>query len=84
MAHIPSDPAPRRPDVPTAAQYAGLGVTFGAAIVLSVLLGSWVDKRLGTGPWGVMLGVFLGFGLSLAWIYRRLVVAPRERGRDRP
>ena len=76
-------PGPRRPDVPNAAQYASLGVTFAAGIVLPTLLGSWIDGRWGTTPWGVMLGVFLGFGLSLAWIYRRLVVVPRERAAGR-
>ncbi|MFL5383014.1 MAG: AtpZ/AtpI family protein [Longimicrobiaceae bacterium] len=79
MAQIPGPPGPRRPDVPGAAQYAGLGLTFGAGIVLFTLLGSWLDDRLGTSPWGVMLGVFGGFALSLAWVYRRLVVVPRER-----
>lgn len=75
---------PSRPDLPSAAQYAGLGVIFAATIVLSTLLGSWVDTRLGTTPWGVMLGVFGGFALSLLWVYRRLVVEPRERaGRER-
>jgi len=81
MAQNSSGPGPKRPNVPGAAQYAGLGVTFAAAIVLSTLLGNWVDGKLGTGPWGVMLGVFGGFALSLTWVYRRLVVAPRERGR---
>jgi hypothetical protein len=28
-----------------------------------------------------MLGVFGGFALSLTWIYRRLVVEPRERAK---
>ena len=79
MAQKPGPEGPRRPELPSAAQYAGLGVTFGAGIVLSTLLGSWVDNRLGTTPWGVMLGVFGGFALSLLWVYRRLVVAPRER-----
>lgn len=74
-----------RPDVPGAAQYAGLGLTFGAGIVLFTLLGSWVDGRLGSAPWGLMLGVFGGFTLSLVWVYRRLVVEPRERAkRDGP
>jgi F0F1-type ATP synthase assembly protein I len=79
MAQISGGSGPRRPDVPGAAQYAGLGLTFGGGIVLFTLLGSWVDGRLGTAPWGLMLGVFGGFALSLAWVYRRLVVAPRER-----
>ena len=84
MALNSESPGPRRPDVPGAAQYAGLGVTFAAAIVGCTLLGSWADTRLGTTPWGVMLGVFGGFALSLLWVYRRLVVAPRERaGRER-
>ena len=79
MAQISGDRPPRRPDVPSAAQYAGLGVTFGGGIVLFTLLGNWVDGQLGSAPWGVMLGVFGGFAASLAWVYRRLVVAPRER-----
>ena len=83
MAQNPGPERPRRPDLPSAGQYATLGVTFGAGIVLSTLLGSWVDTRLGTTPWGVMLGVFGGFALSLLWVYRRLVVEPRERARDR-
>jgi F0F1-type ATP synthase assembly protein I len=81
MAQNRSGPGPRRPDVPGAAQYAGLGATFAAAIVLFTLAGNWVDTQLGTGPWGVMVGVFGGFALSLAWMYRRLVVEPRERAR---
>ena len=81
MAQNPGPSGSRRPDVPGAAQYAGLGLTFGAGIVLFTLLGSWLDNRLGTSPWGVMLGVFGGFALSLAWVYRRLVVEPRERAK---
>jgi F0F1-type ATP synthase assembly protein I len=84
MAQNPGPSGPRRPDPPNAAQYATLGVTFGAGIVLPTLLGSWVDTRLGTTPWGVMLGVFGGFALSLLWVYRRLVVEPRERAAREP
>ncbi len=62
-------------------ELAGLGLTFGASIVVFTLLGDWADERLGTSPWLLLAGVFLGFGLSLAWIYRRLVIVPRERER---
>ncbi|HEX8903852.1 MAG TPA: AtpZ/AtpI family protein [Longimicrobiaceae bacterium] len=85
MAQIPSSRGPQRPDVPGAAQYAGLGVVFAGGIVLFTLLGNWVDGRWGTAPWGVLLGVFGGFAASLTWVYRRLVVEPRERAkRERP
>ncbi len=79
MAQTSTGPGGKRPKVPDAAQYAGLGVTFAGGIVLFTLLGVWLDGRLGTSPWGVILGVFVGFGLSLLWIYRKLVVQPRER-----
>ena len=81
MAPPPKPSGTPRPGPPGAAQYAGLGVTFGAGIVLFTLLGNWVDGRLGTEPWGLLLGVFGGFALSLTWVYRRLVVEPRERAK---
>ena len=63
-------------------ELAGLGLTFGASIVAFTLAGNWADERLGTSPLLLLVGVFLGFGLSLAWIYRRLVIIPRERERE--
>jgi F0F1-type ATP synthase assembly protein I len=62
-------------------ELAGLGLTFGASIVAFTLAGNWADERLGTSPLFLLVGVFLGFGLSLAWIYRRLVIIPRDRER---
>ena len=82
MALKPGPAGPPPPDRRSAGQYAGLGVTFGAGIVLFTLLGLWADSRLGSSPWGLLLGVFGGFGLSLLWVYRRLVVDPRARGED--
>ena len=80
-----AQPSPRggsRQKGPDPAEYAGLGLTFGAGILLFTFVGSWLDRRLGTEPWLLLVGVFVGFGLSLLWIYRRLVIVPRERERD--
>ncbi|HBT46372.1 MAG TPA: hypothetical protein DEA73_00600 [Peptococcaceae bacterium] len=42
-----------------------LGITMGASIFLGLGLGRWLDRRLGTYPWlmvvGALLGVALGF-----------------------
>ena len=84
MAQKPGPAGPPPPDRQSAAQYAGLGVTFAGGIVLFTLLGLWVDGRLGSSPWGLLVGVFGGFALSLLWIYRRLVVEPRGRGGPGP
>jgi ATP synthase protein I len=71
-----------RNDTPDASQYAGVGIQFAAGILLFTFAGRWLDGRLGTSPWLLLLGVMLGFALSTFWIYRQLVVRPRERARD--
>lgn len=43
------------------ARYAGVGFQLGAAIIVFALLGWWLDRKLGTGPWLLILGVVLGF-----------------------
>ncbi|HET7462192.1 MAG TPA: AtpZ/AtpI family protein [Longimicrobium sp.] len=85
-----NDRPPRRPvrqPIPDAGQYASVGLQFGLGILVFTFLGSWLDRRLGTGPWLLLIGVMLGFGLSAFWIYRQLVIRPRERANqdeDRP
>ena len=37
--------------------------------------GQWLDKKLGTAPWLLMIGVFLGAGLSFYSMYRKLMAA---------
>jgi len=41
-------------------RYAGLGFDFGAALVVFVLIGYWVDRHYGCSPWGVLVGCGLG------------------------
>jgi hypothetical protein len=52
---------------------------FAASIIAFLLLGMWLDRRLGTAPWLLIAGAALG-GVGGFWaMYRNLVVAPRER-----
>jgi F0F1-type ATP synthase assembly protein I len=60
-------------------RYLGLGLQFGGAILLFLFAGQWVDRRLGSDPWGVLIGVFTGFGAGFYSIYRTLT---RDQARD--
>ena len=63
---------------PKPADMMGIGVQFVAVLLAFLFLGKWLDELLGTSPWLLMIGVFLGFGLSLLYIYRRLAIDPKE------
>ena len=48
----------------------GLGLQFAVSILLCLYLGQWLDKKLGTAPWLLLLGVFVGAGLGFYSMYR--------------
>jgi ATP synthase protein I len=80
MAARPGDRDPQ-PPMAGAAQYAGVGIQFAASIVIFLLAGRWLDGRLGTDPWLMILGVFTGASAGFYSMYRQLVLQPRERER---
>ena len=58
---------------------AGIGVQFGAVISLFALAGYWLDDRMGSSPWLLLLGVLLGFvggTISLVKAVSRLKESP--------
>jgi len=59
-----------------------MGVQFLIAILLFLFLGKWVDGRLGTAPWFMIVGVFAGAGASMVAMYRK--VFPPETGKSDP
>jgi F0F1-type ATP synthase assembly protein I len=64
-----------------AGDYIGVGLQFAGAIVLFLFVGQWLDRRLGTEPWLLFLGVFVGATAGFYSLYRQLVIGPRERGK---
>ena len=62
-----------------AGEYAGVGIQFAASILLFLFAGMWLDRRLGTEPWLLVVGVFVGGSAAFWSMYRRLVIVPRER-----
>ena len=74
---------------PSASEFAGVGLQFGASIILYLFIGQWLDRKLGTTPWLLIVGVFFGAGLGFYSMYRKLMAAQareeaaRKAHRDR-
>lgn len=70
------DPRPT-PSVParrgsSGSELAGVGIQFGLAVALFALAGNWLDHRLGTSPWLLIVMVFVGAGAAFYSIYRKV------------
>src|SRR5687768_4572005 len=74
-------PASRPPDGkgsdegPSVSEFAGVGLQFAVSILVFLYAGQWLDRKLGTAPWLLMGGVFLGAGASFYSMYRKLMAA---------
>ena len=71
-AEQPPDATPPTSFV-NASSYAGLGVQFVLSILLFLYGGRWLDRKLGTEPWFLMIGVFTGATVGFFAMYRKLV-----------
>ena len=68
---------------PSASDFAGIGLQFAASILLFVYAGQWLDRRLGTGPWFLIVGVFVGAGGAFYSMYRKLMASQKDEKRDK-
>lgn len=66
-----------------AAKYLGLGLQFAASILLFLFLGRWLDRRFGTEPWLLLIGVFVGAGAAFYSIYRQLMADLKREEAER-
>lgn len=64
-------------------EMAGVGLQFAASILLFLFAGRWLDAKLGTEPWLLLIGVLVGAVAGFYSLYHQLVIAPRERERRR-
>lgn len=55
--------------------FAGVGIQFAVSILVFLYVGQWLDRKLGTAPWLLIIGVFLGAGASFYSMYRKLMAA---------
>jgi ATP synthase protein I len=81
MSLEPGKPEWKRSSASEAGEVMGVGLQFAASIVLFLFVGRWLDERLGTSPWLLVAGVFVGASAGFFAMYRQLVVRPREKER---
>jgi len=62
-------------------RYSGMGLQFSATLVIFGLVGRWLDGRLKSGPWLLIAGVFVGFGLGLLSMVKKLPTSSPPRTR---
>ena len=73
---LPSDK--ERRERSAAVKFAGVGLQFAVTILVSLWLGTWLDRKFGTAPVFLYVGVFLGAGAAFYSMYRQ-VMANLER-----
>ncbi len=79
MVKGPWESPEERTQISQAGELMGVGIQFAGSIVVFLLVGRWLDTWLGTTPWLLILGVFVGAGAGFYSMYRQLVIKPRER-----
>ena len=60
---------------PPASSYAGAGFQFALALLLFFFAGRWLDGKLGTAPWLMLLGMVVGGGAGFYSMYTKLMAA---------
>jgi hypothetical protein len=54
-----------------------VGITFALTVAGFVLLGRWLDGRLGTTPLFIIVGALVGTALGGFWMYQRVIRSSR-------
>lgn len=67
MTGTPKDPGT------SADEFSGLAFQFAIAVIAFAFFGQWLDKKFGTAPWLLLIGVSSGAGLSFYNMYRKLM-----------
>jgi hypothetical protein len=61
-------------------QFLGHGLTWALSVLLFLAVGAWLDTKLGTSPFLLILGAFVGGGAGFYSLYYHIVIEPRNRG----
>jgi hypothetical protein len=71
-------PAPTTGGGVSGGEFAGIGLQFAFVILVFTFAGVWLDRRLGTSPWFLLVFVFAGAGGGFFSMYRKVTAAQRR------
>ena len=60
------------------AKYASVGIEFGISIAAGYFIGSWAQNKWGFEPWGVLLGIIIGFSSGLRSLMRIAMIESKQ------
>jgi ATP synthase protein I len=63
-------------------KYAALGLEMAISVVIGLVIGAFLDKRLKTGPWLTLLFLMLGFAAGLRSLIRAALKSQREMNNE--
>jgi ATP synthase protein I len=73
----PGSPTERKRVLRELGRFTGLGLTWALSVLFFLLIGYWLDGRLGTLPWFTMVGAFVGAAGGFLSLYKALTAASR-------
>ena len=60
------------------ARFASLGIELGVSVILGMAGGWWIDTKFDCRPWGLLVGVVLGFSAGIRSIMQTLRIFSLE------
>ena len=60
-------------------QFMGHGLTWALSVLLFLAVGGWLDSKLGTSPFLMIIGAFVGGAAGFYSLYYHIVIEPRQR-----
>jgi F0F1-type ATP synthase assembly protein I len=69
--------------VRASSRHMGLGLAFALSILFFMGGGAWLDSKLGTTPFLMVVGAAVGAGAGFYSLYYHIVIEPTQRENDR-
>ncbi len=63
-------------------KYAALGLEMALSVIIGLVIGAFLDKRLKTGPWLTLLFLVLGFAAGLRSLVRAVLKSQKEMNNE--
>jgi F0F1-type ATP synthase assembly protein I len=74
----PDPSAERKRLVREVGRFTGFGLAWALSVLFFLLIGYWLDGRLGTLPWLTILGAFIGAAGGFVSLYRGITAAAAD------